>query len=107
MLPMPQLPVRIQNDAIRWRAVLERDSRADGSFVYAVKSTGVYCRPSCASRRPRRDRVEFFEGGSDALRAGYRACRRCRPDDPPPADPWIDREIGRASGRERLDSATD
>jgi len=88
---MPQLPVRIQNDAIRWRAVLERDSRADGSFVYAVKSTGVYCRPSCASRRPRRDRVEFFEGGSDALRAGYRACRRCRPDDPPPADPWIDR----------------
>jgi AraC family transcriptional regulator, regulatory protein of adaptative response / methylated-DNA-[protein]-cysteine methyltransferase len=78
-------------DLARWNAVLNRDRQADGTFVYAVRSTGVYCRPSCPSRRPRRDRVEFFEHGSDAIRAGFRACRRCRPDDLSPADPWIDK----------------
>ncbi len=78
-------------DPARWNAVLGRDSSADGRFVYAVTSTGVYCRPSCPSRRPRRDRVEFFENASDAVRAGYRACRRCRPDIEPAADPWIDK----------------
>jgi AraC family transcriptional regulator, regulatory protein of adaptative response / methylated-DNA-[protein]-cysteine methyltransferase len=82
---------RPQQDLERWHAVLGRDSRADGSFVYAVKSTGVYCRPSCPSRRPRRDRVEFFESGDAAIRAGYRACRRCRPDVLRAADPWIDK----------------
>ena len=49
-----------------WRAVEARDARSDGRFVYAVRSTGVYCRPSCPSRRPRRDRVEFFAGPRDA-----------------------------------------
>ena len=88
---MPQLPVPVQDDEIRWRAVLDRDSTADGSFVYGVQSTGIYCRPSCPSRRPRRERVQFFESGSDALRAGFRACRRCRPDDQRAADPWIDK----------------
>jgi AraC family transcriptional regulator, regulatory protein of adaptative response / methylated-DNA-[protein]-cysteine methyltransferase len=71
--------------------VLERDPSANGSFVYAVRSTGVCCRPSCPSRRPRRDRVEFFANTSDAIRAGYRPCRRCRPDDQRAADPWIDK----------------
>lgn len=62
-----------------WTAVLNRDAQADGRFVYAVSSTGVYCRPSCPSRRPRRESVTFFTGPGEAERAGYRPCRRCRP----------------------------
>jgi AraC family transcriptional regulator, regulatory protein of adaptative response / methylated-DNA-[protein]-cysteine methyltransferase len=69
-----------RSDDVRWRAVLARDRAADGSFVFAVRSTGVYCRPSCPARRPRRDRVQFFRGPRDAADAGYRPCRRCRPD---------------------------
>jgi AraC family transcriptional regulator of adaptative response/methylated-DNA-[protein]-cysteine methyltransferase len=64
----------------RWTAVAARDRGADGAFVYAVRSTGIYCRPSCPSRRPRRDRVEYFPDGADAVAAGYRACRRCDPE---------------------------
>jgi len=75
----------------RWNTVLARDRNADGSFVYAVSSTGIYCRPSCASRRPHRDRVVFFDTPGDAERAGYRACRRCHPADVAAPDPWIDR----------------
>jgi len=63
----------------RWRAVLEHDSTQDGVFFYAVTSTGVYCRPSCASRRPRRENVLFFERMQDAESAGFRPCQRCRP----------------------------
>lgn len=63
-----------------WRAVLSRDPRADGVFVYAVRSTGVYCRPSCPSRKPAREKVEFFPAPAAAMARGYRACRRCRPD---------------------------
>jgi len=66
-------------DDARWQAVLRRDPSAD--FVYAVSSTRIYCRPSCPSRRPRRDRVRFFGGPDDAERQGYRPCRRCRPRD--------------------------
>ncbi len=58
---------------------MARDARQDGRFVFAVRTTGVYCRPSCPSRRPRRDSVEFFAGPTEAERAGYRACLRCRP----------------------------
>ncbi len=77
---------------VRWTAVLARDRRADGAFVYAVSSTGIYCRPSCASRRPHRERVAFFDSADDAVRAGYRACRRCRPDDVvAAADPWVEK----------------
>jgi AraC family transcriptional regulator, regulatory protein of adaptative response / methylated-DNA-[protein]-cysteine methyltransferase len=68
-----------------WQAVLARDAEADGTFVYGVRSTGVYCRPSCPSRRPRRERVVFFPGPELAERAGFRPCRRCRarrPDAP-------------------------
>jgi len=67
------------NSAQAWEAVLERDRRYDGMFVYAVKSTGVYCRPSCPSRRPRREMVEFFEEPKSAEKAGFRSCKRCRP----------------------------
>ena len=65
-----------------WDAVLRRDGRHDGCFVYAVRSTGVYCRPSCPARRPRRDRVVFYAGPREAEQAGYRACLRCRPGGP-------------------------
>jgi len=71
--------------------VLARDRELDGSFVYAVRSTGVYCRPSCPSRRPRRDHVVFFDGGDEARAAGFRACRRCRPDERVAEDPWIEK----------------
>jgi AraC family transcriptional regulator, regulatory protein of adaptative response / methylated-DNA-[protein]-cysteine methyltransferase len=82
---------QIEDDS-RWRAVAGRDRSADGRFVYAVTSTGVYCRPSCPSRRPRRDRVEFFETGAKARAAGFRACRRCSPDVlGTAADPWVEK----------------
>lgn len=64
----------------RWQALAARDHRADGSFVYAVTSTGVYCRPSCPSRRPRADRVVFFDTGTAARAEGFRPCKRCHPD---------------------------
>ena len=64
-----------------WDAVMGRDARRDGQFVYAVATTGVYCRPSCPSRRPRRESVRFFTAPEEAERAGFRACRRCRPMD--------------------------
>jgi AraC family transcriptional regulator, regulatory protein of adaptative response / methylated-DNA-[protein]-cysteine methyltransferase len=70
----------LQHPDMMWQAVLSRDARADGLFVYAVTSTGVYCRPSCPSRRPGRERVEFFPAGAMAESRGFRACRRCRPD---------------------------
>src|SRR5215467_14549477 len=62
-----------------WKAVLDRDATQDGRFVFAVSSTGIYCRPSCPSRRPRRENVTFFSGAEQAEHAGYRACLRCRP----------------------------
>src|SRR5208283_4298621 len=63
----------------KWQQVLARDARQDGSFVFAVRTTGVFCRPSCPSRRPRRDSVEFFADPREAERAGDRACLRCKP----------------------------
>jgi AraC family transcriptional regulator, regulatory protein of adaptative response / methylated-DNA-[protein]-cysteine methyltransferase len=73
----------------RWRIVLARDRRYDGAFVYAVRSTGIYCRPSCASRRPRRGQVTFFPIPEAAEREGYRACRRCHPADANGGDPAV------------------
>ena len=63
----------------QWQQVMARDARQDGRFVFAVRTTGIYCRPSCPSRRPRRDSVEFFPDPRQAERAGYRACLRCKP----------------------------
>jgi AraC family transcriptional regulator of adaptative response/methylated-DNA-[protein]-cysteine methyltransferase len=77
------------SSADRWRAVLARDRRYDGAFVYAVRSTGVYCRPSCASRRPRLTQVTFFAIPEAAEREGYRACLRCRPALASSADPAV------------------
>jgi len=63
----------------KWQIVLSRSPEQDGSLYYAVRTTGVYCRPSCPSRRPRRESVEFFANPGEAEQAGYRPCRRCRP----------------------------
>lgn len=74
-----------------WRAVQERTRAADGAFVYAVRSTQIYCRPSCPSRKPLRSNVEFFPLPQAAEKAGYRACLRCRPRDLPAGDPAVER----------------
>jgi AraC family transcriptional regulator of adaptative response/methylated-DNA-[protein]-cysteine methyltransferase len=68
-----------QIDARRWRAILDRDRSLDGAFVFAVSSTGVFCRPSCPAKRPRRENVQFFTHPLQAEQSGYRACLRCRP----------------------------
>ncbi|HEY1953157.1 MAG TPA: bifunctional DNA-binding transcriptional regulator/O6-methylguanine-DNA methyltransferase Ada [Gemmatimonadaceae bacterium] len=68
------------NEATAWDSVLRRDPSADERFLYGVTTTGIYCRPSCPSRRPRRDNVAFFSDAEAAERAGFRACRRCRPN---------------------------
>jgi len=70
------------DDAARWAAVVRRDAAAEGTFVYAVATTGVFCRPGCSARLPRRGNVAFFESCGAAQDAGYRPCRRCRPDAP-------------------------
>jgi AraC family transcriptional regulator of adaptative response/methylated-DNA-[protein]-cysteine methyltransferase len=82
----------------QWRIVLARDRRYDGDFVYAVRSTGIYCRPSCPSRRPRRTVVRFFPIPEAAEAAGFRACRRCHPSRLQPHDPAVAlvRELCRA-----------
>ena len=64
-----------------WRATVKRDARADGTFVLAVRSTHIYCRPSCPARRPLRRNVVFFHTGAEAEREGFRPCRRCRPNE--------------------------
>lgn len=69
------------SDTAAWSAVEHRDRTQDGRFVFAVVSTGVYCKPSCPARRPRRDNVRFFADGAAAGAAGFRACMRCRPDE--------------------------
>ena len=66
----------------RWAQVQQRDRAADGRFVYAVRSTGVFCRPSCSSRQPKPENVQFFAGAAQAEAAGYRACKRCTPTAP-------------------------
>jgi len=76
-----QLTNRYNTSAARWRAVISRDPAADNAFVLAVTSTGIFCRPICPARRPRRDRVVFYDTPADARRAGYRACLRCKPED--------------------------
>jgi len=68
-----------ESDESRWQAVAERDARADGAFFFAVRTTGVFCRPSCASRPPRRENVSFFATTDEAAAAGYRPCKRCQP----------------------------
>jgi AraC family transcriptional regulator, regulatory protein of adaptative response / methylated-DNA-[protein]-cysteine methyltransferase len=81
----PKKPTGLQrggahlNEDVRWNAVAARDPGHDGEFVFAVATTGVYCRPSCPARRPRRENVTFFCRPEEAEKAGFRACLRCRP----------------------------
>jgi AraC family transcriptional regulator of adaptative response/methylated-DNA-[protein]-cysteine methyltransferase len=77
--------VTAQAAARYWQATLQRDARADGAFFFAVKSTQIYCRPSCPARRPLRKNTLFFQTTSEAEREGFRPCRRCKPDEIPAA----------------------
>jgi AraC family transcriptional regulator of adaptative response/methylated-DNA-[protein]-cysteine methyltransferase len=79
-VPVKAAPDFSQDDS-RWQAVIGRDRRADGKFYLSVATTGVYCRPSCGARRPRRENVAFHATTEDAVRAGFRPCKRCRPDE--------------------------
>jgi AraC family transcriptional regulator of adaptative response/methylated-DNA-[protein]-cysteine methyltransferase len=86
----PQMNIESTNDETLWEAVISKDARLDGQFVFAVSSTGIYCRPSCPSRRPRRDRVSFFNLPEAAERAGFRACLRCHPRQTNATDPKVE-----------------
>src|SRR6266536_5597663 len=79
MLQLSMNMPAVMNTPDLWSAVLSRDASRDGSFVFAVRSTGIYCRPSCPARRPRREQVRFFSLPEAAEHAGFRACRRCHP----------------------------
>ncbi len=68
------------HDDKKWNAVIHNDSHFDGMFFYAVKSTGIYCKPSCKSKLPKRENVTFYATSEEAQNAGYRACKRCRSD---------------------------
>ena len=81
----------MMTDDQMWQAVMARDNGAVGDFVYAVETTGIYCRPSCSSRRPRRQNVHFFPLPEVARQAGFRACKRCLPDTAPASDPELAR----------------
>jgi AraC family transcriptional regulator, regulatory protein of adaptative response / methylated-DNA-[protein]-cysteine methyltransferase len=92
-------------DEERWQAVKRRDPAFDGKFLFAVRTTGIYCRPSCASRPAKRENVSFFETGAAAEKAGYRACKRCRPDKLGAPDPQLE-AVKRACERiERAEEA--
>ncbi|WP_349261272.1 bifunctional DNA-binding transcriptional regulator/O6-methylguanine-DNA methyltransferase Ada [Povalibacter sp.] len=84
-----------KTDAARWAAVVRRDPAADGQFFYSVRTTGVYCRPSCASRLARRENVAFHPTRAAAEKAGYRPCKRCKPDQPSLTEQYAQR-IARA-----------
>jgi AraC family transcriptional regulator of adaptative response/methylated-DNA-[protein]-cysteine methyltransferase len=70
------------SDETRWEALTQRDQAVDGTFVYGVVTTGIYCRPTCSSKRPKRENVLFFKTSQDAESAGFRPCKRCHPDTP-------------------------
>ncbi len=77
----PHAPASVDDDA-RWAAVMARDAAFDGLFFYSVTSTGIYCRPSCGARHPKRAHVRFHDSAQDADAAGFRPCRRCKPGRP-------------------------
>jgi AraC family transcriptional regulator, regulatory protein of adaptative response / methylated-DNA-[protein]-cysteine methyltransferase len=94
--------VQLTADAVKWQAVINRDPGSEGRFYYGVSSTGIYCRPTCPSRRPTRARVAFFDTPELAEAAGYRPCRRC---DPQSSQPASTRQI--QSARQYLDDHLD
>lgn len=68
------------SDALRWQALAEKDQRSEGAFLYGVKTTGIYCRPTCTSRLPKPGNVRFFQSTAEAQEAGFRPCKRCQPN---------------------------
>lgn len=72
--------VKQMKEELMWRGVIECNPDYDGRYFYGVKTTGVFCRPSCKSRNPKRDNIRYFERREEALAEGYRPCKRCRPD---------------------------
>ena len=89
-LPMEKTGAKaLLSDDDRWEALTKRDPQAYGAFVYGVVTTGVYCRPTCASRLPNRENVRFFRNSRDAEHAGFRPCKRCRPKAPEWEQPHI------------------
>jgi len=80
----------VMNNPELWNAVLTRDASRDGSFVFAVRSTGIYCRPSCPARRPKREQVRFFPLPEAAEQAGFRPCKRCHPRRASANNPQLD-----------------
>lgn len=85
------MPTIASEDDARWDAVMRRDASRDGTFVYAVTTTGIFCRPSCPARRPSRGNVRFFATPAVAEKAGFRACKRCSPGGASAAAPLDDR----------------
>lgn len=92
------------NDERAWQAVLARDKAFDGRFVTGVLSTGIYCRPSCSARHPRRENVRFFDGPQQAEAAGLRACLRCRPGDTARDEQAVTRALAMLAGVEEAPS---
>ena len=82
-MPTDERPVEFLNDEARWEAIRRRDPAADGAFYFSVRTTGVYCRPTCPARQARRENVAFHLTCVDAERAGFRPCKRCRPNEAP------------------------
>lgn len=89
-------------DDARWAAVVARDPAAEGRFWFSVRTTGVYCRPGCVARRPRRENVAFHASPAEAERAGFRPCKRCRPDE---ADPGRRRREAIAAACRQIEQA--
>jgi AraC family transcriptional regulator of adaptative response/methylated-DNA-[protein]-cysteine methyltransferase len=96
--PTLSAPTRcsVQTDP-RWQQVLARAPQADGQFFYAVRTTGIYCRPSCAARTPRPENVCFFDTPAAAEHAGFRPCKRCRPDQAAGATPLAETQVARVA----------
>lgn len=95
-------PIGLDDDAM-WRAVEARDRRCDGRFFFGVRTTGIYCRPSCPARRPHRANVSFHATPDGAEMAGYRACLRCRPREAPLADKLAERMVAACRAIEEQD----
>lgn len=84
-------PIMFDTDERRWQAVCERDTGADGQFVFAVLTTGVCCRPSCRSRRALRENVRFYPDVDTAQAAGFRPCKRCQPENSDPQQQKVEK----------------
>jgi AraC family transcriptional regulator of adaptative response/methylated-DNA-[protein]-cysteine methyltransferase len=100
-------PHRFIDSDTAWQAVTARDRSADGSFVTGVLTTGIYCRPSCAARHPKRENVRFFASGGEARDAGLRPCLRCRPDEVSREASALQKAYRLLEGTEELPTLTD